>query len=225
MLLVGESPSEMEVELATWELRLILAGSLDSAAGRKAYEVLKSNSTPLGEGWMGLFAAKLGDWEQVDRWGRRAEMHLRDAGSMRDTVRSRLYRGHARLFRALAAQRRGDSTAAVDEMRAAVRDWPVNGWGWGTDRFMRHEIGRMLIAAGDLPGAARYLESFAPFDWVEMPALVEYDLGRISERLGDREQARYHYSRMVRWWQDADPELKPLWEEGRRALARVTAEQ
>jgi len=29
--------------------------------------------------------------------------------------------------------------------------------------------------------------------------------------------------RFVRWWADCDPELRPFWEQGRDALARVTA--
>ncbi len=53
---------------------------------------------------------------------------------------------------------------------------------------------------------------------------AEFYLGRVAEARGDRDQARYHYDRFVRWWKDCDPELKPWWKEGRKALARVTWE-
>jgi len=203
-------------------MELILGGSPDSAAGRRANEVLKSApDSILLEDWMGLFAARLGDWSQVDRWSGRAAVLLRRAESGHDTLRIRMRRAEARLFRALAAQRRGDSAEALNEMRAAIQDYPNS---WGTGRFMRLEVGRRLLAKGDLHGAARYLETLGGFSWILMPALTEYDLGRIYERLGDGEQAEYHYARMVRWWKDADQEFKPLWEEGRRALARVTGE-
>jgi serine/threonine protein kinase/tetratricopeptide (TPR) repeat protein len=222
-ILLGMSPPQMELDLAYWEEELILAGSPDSAAGRRASEVLKSipDSIVIDRDWVGLFAAHLGDWSQVDRWSRRAAVLRRRAESGHDTLRIRMLRAEARLFRALAAQRRGDSAEALNEMRAAIQDYPNSR---NTDRFMRLEVGRRLLAIGDLHGAARYLGSLGGF-WMLLPALTEYDLGRIYERLGDREQAIHHYGRMVRWWKDADPELKPLWEEGRRALARVTAER
>jgi tetratricopeptide (TPR) repeat protein len=212
----------VDVELAIWEVQLFLSGSPDSAAARRTNEVLKGIPDSIFiEDWAGLFAARLGDWRQVDRWSHRAAVLLRKADSGHDTMRARMFRAEAGLFRALAAQRRGDSAEALGEMRAVIQEYPN---AWGTS-FMRLEVGHRLLAAGDLPSAARYLESIGGFSWMMMPALTEYDLGRIYERLGQREQARYHYGRMVRWWQDADPEFKPLWEEGRRALARVTGEQ
>ena len=52
----------------------------------------------------------------------------------------------------------------------------------------------------------------------------EYYLGRIAEAGGDRAAAREHYARFVRWWRDCDPELKPMWEDGRQRLASVGGE-
>jgi tetratricopeptide (TPR) repeat protein len=222
----GVSPLQAEFYVGNdLDAELALEGSPDSGGIKKAYELLKSApDSLLREDWMGLFAARLRDWSQVDRWSRRVDALRRTNRSGRDTLLVRDLRAEARLFRSLAAQRRGELIVAVNEMRAALHDEPINSF-WRTDMIMRWEIGHWLLAMGDLRGAERYLQSLNMTDWLKMPALVEYDLGRIAEQLGNREQARYHYARMVRWWEDADPELKPLWEEGRRALARVTAEQ
>jgi hypothetical protein len=56
------------------------------------------------------------------------------------------------------------------------------------------------------------------------PPLVELYRGQAAEGLGDRDAAREHYSRAVRWLRQADPELVPVREEGRAALARLTGE-
>ena len=39
---------------------------------------------------------------------------------------------------------------------------------------------------------------------------------------GDSEKAREHYRVFVEWWKDSDPELRPMLEEGRAALARLS---
>ena len=52
----------------------------------------------------------------------------------------------------------------------------------------------------------------------------QFYLGRVYERQGNIERAKYHYARFVRWWEDCDPELRPWWERGRQALARLARE-
>ncbi|MGD8700738.1 MAG: hypothetical protein PVJ43_15685, partial [Gemmatimonadales bacterium] len=49
-------------------------------------------------------------------------------------------------------------------------------------------------------------------------------LGQALEEEGDRAPAIRAYSRFVRLWENADPELQPRVETARRALERLTAE-
>jgi hypothetical protein len=88
-------------------------------------------------------------------------------------------------------------------------------------------LGKAYLAAGDIERAERYM--LTPQRWVagfgiELMPLREYYLGRIAEERGRRTEAREHYARFVRWWHDCDPELRGWWEDGRKALARVSEE-
>jgi hypothetical protein len=224
MVLRGASVAQMEEALAFWDLWLAFAGSPDTASGRRAYEFFRSrpDSTVFFRDWMGLYAARAGEWSQVDRWIRRANAVVRSMEVQADTVRARAVRAEVRLLKAVVAEHRGDSTGVLKELEAARRDYPI--WWSSSDETARSEIARRLLSRGDLRGAQRYLQSLVAGERLMYP-LLEYQLGQVSEGLGDPEQAKYHYSQMVRWWQGADPEFKPLWEEGRRALARVTEEQ
>ncbi len=83
---------------------------------------------------------------------------------------------------------------------------------------LRYEIGKMLLEQGELREAERYLESVEIHSGLAPAKLY---LGQIYEASGDLQAARREYADFVRWWQDCDPELKPLWEEGRRTLERL----
>ena len=48
--------------------------------------------------------------------------------------------------------------------------------------------------------------------------------GRVHERLGNRDQAIEAYSFVLDAWRDPDPELLPIVDEARAALARLTGE-
>ena len=48
--------------------------------------------------------------------------------------------------------------------------------------------------------------------------------GKAAEGLNDPDGAKEHYARVVRWLGDCDPELVPLREQARDALARLSAE-
>jgi hypothetical protein len=51
--------------------------------------------------------------------------------------------------------------------------------------------------------------------------LAQNQLGKVYEALGESGKARESYEYFVEYWQDADPELQPIVEEARRALARL----
>ena len=88
-------------------------------------------------------------------------------------------------------------------------------------------MGVAFLERGDLAKAERHL--LIPQRWragFNASLLVprEYYLGRITEARGHRAEAREHYARFVRWWRDCDPELKPMWEDGRQRLAKLSGE-
>ncbi len=88
-------------------------------------------------------------------------------------------------------------------------------------------LGKAYLEKGDLAEARRHM--LVPQRWssgffTELIVSREYYLGRIAEAQGDRAAARAHYERFVRWWRDCDPELKPMWEDGRQRLATVSGE-
>jgi hypothetical protein len=64
---------------------------------------------------------------------------------------------------------------------------------------------------------------FYPWD-THYLALRYLLLGQALEEKGDRAAAIRAYSRFVRLWENADPELQPRVETARRALERLTAE-
>jgi hypothetical protein len=54
--------------------------------------------------------------------------------------------------------------------------------------------------------------------------LATLELGRIAERLGEREKAIESYRFVTEAWRRPDPELQPFVAEARLALGRLTAE-
>jgi tetratricopeptide (TPR) repeat protein len=65
--------------------------------------------------------------------------------------------------------------------------------------------------------AERYLRSF----WWREYHHASYYLGKVYEDLGQPEQARDAYQDFVEAWVNADPELQPMVEEAKQALARL----
>jgi serine/threonine-protein kinase len=83
------------------------------------------------------------------------------------------------------------------------------------------EIGKLLVTGGDAGAAEPHLLAATGVPWLSV--LAEWHLGRAAEQRGDRAAALERYGRVVRWWRDCDPELRPWWDQMRQALARVEA--
>jgi len=90
--------------------------------------------------------------------------------------------------------------------------------------YADYALGIGFLAEGDLDRAERHLHLLERWSIHVMVVPREYYLGRIAEERGNRAEAREHYARFVRWWGDCDPELKPMWEDGRQRLAKVSGE-
>jgi hypothetical protein len=83
---------------------------------------------------------------------------------------------------------------------------------------------RLLTAKDSDEEASERLE--APV--AGFPSVLEVvwalERGRVNERLGRRAKAAEAYSFVARAWMHADPELQPVVDEARTALARLTEE-
>ena len=170
----------------------------------------------------GVYAASRGRWEDFQRAV--AGLEKVRAGPEKECAT-----GLARALRHFAAAKRaGNPREAEAAFRQADVAVSTSGCYWG-DRLIAEDLIRYqaLLAsfsAGHLDPAARWLSGMSPGSGWPIEAPLEFWRGRIAEARGDRPEARLHYERFVRWWADADPELRPWWEEGRAALARVSAE-
>jgi serine/threonine-protein kinase len=128
-------------------------------------------------------------------------------------------------LKAWAGWARHPTTQSLGDFAQATDDLRTNDVGdAATSDFI---LGKAYLELGDLAKAKRRM--LTPQRWssgffMELIVPREYYLGRIAEAQGDRATAREHYARFVRWWRDCDPELKPMWEDGRRRLAQVSGE-
>lgn len=118
-----------------------------------------------------------------------------------------------------ALRRRGDTSGAL----ARLDEFPLDGshlrvlahYGL-RERFIRAEL---LRALGRDAEAMDAYDAFAnPYDLPLLP-ISHLRRGELQQRLGNHEQARFHFQRFVRWWEVADPERQMLVAEARRALA------
>jgi hypothetical protein len=120
----------------------------------------------------------------------------------------------------LDALARGDSAGALRLLRVATDSLRANG---GANAWITApldlEVGKLLLSAGRLDQAEPRLLGVTASPWLRV--LGEWYLGRLAELRGDPAATREHYGRVVRWWHDCDPELRPLWEEARRRLTHV----
>jgi len=118
------------------------------------------------------------------------------------------------------ALERGDSARALRLFEAAADSIRANGV--GCPCFADWKAARLLVALGAPDQAEPRLIGAADLPWFTAPA--ELYLGLAAERRGDTTAARGHYGRLLRWWQDCDPELQPWLEEARQGMHRVTKE-
>ena len=126
-------------------------------------------------------------------------------------------------LREYAALARGDRSRLSEFEAALYNLTPASYTKEQPHVFLRYQVGRMLLDWGKLRDAERYFQSFDAYDYF-YTTQVNFLLGHIYEELGQTEEAIVHYDRFVTFWQDSDPQLRPWWEEGREALARLTGE-
>ena len=206
--------------------RARLVSLRDRIAARRSYPGMNLRNSPapmdLGPAMraylLGLLDARLGDTAA-------AALALAELAAVRDAQRAGVAQALAQGLRAEIARARGDPRRALAEVEQFPFDAPVPGIGvlshWGVrERFLRAEL---LLALGRDDDAFRWYDSFAgSFD---LPYMAAAHLRRaeIRERLGDSEQARFHYARFLRLWKNCDPEFRPMTTRAAQALTRLEA--
>jgi serine/threonine-protein kinase len=78
---------------------------------------------------------------------------------------------------------------------------------------------RRLLRGGRLDEAEREFRIAAFWPLYTVPA--ELGLGEVAEARGDDAAARLHYGRVVRWWRDCDPALRPVRDQARQGILRL----
>jgi tetratricopeptide (TPR) repeat protein len=85
------------------------------------------------------------------------------------------------------------------------------------ERFARAEL---LYQLGRREEAARwYQPNVDGFVYAGGPSALR--LAQLHDRWAKRQQAREYYARFIRWWQDCDPELRPLVDQARRRFSEL----
>ena len=166
----------------------------------------------------GLFgatrAAERGDWEAFENVVAGLRDRLAAAEATGDTAVNEAdwteWETELRTAEAFGLMVRGRSEEAAAAFEAMKSPWWPNRW-W---------LGRLYLELDRPRDAIRWLNTFVGISNAFWPIAWLY-IGQAHEQLGEVEEARAAYASFVDMWQNADPELQPLVEEARDALARL----
>ncbi|MBI4513646.1 MAG: hypothetical protein HY702_05990 [Gemmatimonadetes bacterium] len=207
-----------------------LAGYNDTIAARRAAGVLGADPQPWDRFLLAAFAAAEPRSAEVEEQIRALEADAERSRLEKDSVGAADRRAFAQAARGYAALRGGDRREAVRRLKEAHPRLPGTGpllIRASIHELLRYELGKLLFELGDFQEAARYFRSLEVYSYNFSAAHttpVEFFLGEVYQALGDLEEAKLHYGRFVHSWENCDPELRPWWERGRQALARLTRE-
>jgi tetratricopeptide (TPR) repeat protein len=236
---VAESPAAAHVSPATgqdlewphprqlaarFDIMLHLSGFPDTVRARRAekvlMEVLPARASPTDLFWLGAMFAEEDKGSGPNLFAKALESRATGLRSEGETASADYAEAYAAALSALGDLLRGDSThlsafeTALGKLPAAdyTREQPQT--------YLRYRVGQVFFDRGEFDAAARYFGSFHPYDFYTSPA--EYYLGRIGEAKAERDEAAAHYRRFLTWWRDADPELRPMWDDARNRLTSMT---
>jgi class 3 adenylate cyclase/tetratricopeptide (TPR) repeat protein len=198
-----------------------LSGYPDPGSTARAARALVAEPTPQDRFLVGTLAAREGRAEDLRRELDALESLAGEAAAA-EKAGPLDPAGLAQALRAYAALARGDSAEALRELAAAVPriSGVCPGDGCWLHAMLRYDLGRWLLASGRAQEAIPYLQSVSRFQFLQTRA--ELQLGRAYEETGEIGEARLSYRRFLRWWKESDPELRPLLDEGRAGLQRLT---
>jgi len=163
-----------------------------------------------------------GDTAALARFGAQAARTARAPATPGVALRARLLGETSVAFLDLA---RGDTGAATRKL-SAIPDTLCLADNFAANCFhLNLTLARLLAARGDDRRAAALLERWRwSGGYTPSFVLATLELGRISERLGDRRKAAECYGFVLAAWRRADRELLPYVAEARDGLARLSVE-
>jgi tetratricopeptide (TPR) repeat protein len=162
---------------------------------------------------IGLLDVRLGDVAA-------ARTHLTALRSVNSPQRAELDSALAIGLEAEILRSQGNAKAALAALdRFPSRHYLFRSFPHATthDRFLRAEL---LHSLGRDREALAWYESLATMYDLPYLAPAHFRCAEIYERLGERDAAAFHYSRFARMWAHASPELQPLVQRARQAIAR-----
>jgi tetratricopeptide (TPR) repeat protein len=170
---------------------------------------------------LGRYSARLDDPDAALQYA--AELDTMETPGLPGTLGKDL----AQSIRAHVLAYDGRIAEALQALEDAPREVPWNRkydvfFAGHQDRYLRAEL---LEELGRYDEALRWYRSVSntyPSPILSGPAHLR--MAGIYERLGDVEQAVENYAIFVDLWQDSGPELRPMLEQGREALQRLTGE-
>ena len=194
----------------------------DSSAAEEAVKILADDPSPAERFWLGASALANG----------RADDVADAVAGLRTTATS--LEGEAvvqadELARALGLLRRFDAGDPVDPRQFFDLQLHLSGPNSGTPgsrsipfvrELLRLRTAEVLLERGQAAEALRYVESL-PMDSyaTNAPAILLEGMAR--EHLADTLAAQEAYTRFLRWYADADPELEPMRQQAREGLRRL----
>jgi tetratricopeptide (TPR) repeat protein len=190
----------------------------------RALEPLDTGGIREGEAifYAGAFAADRARWPDHSRAIEVLEQHARRALEAADSIDGHQSAGLAKALQGYGLWRRGQTARGA----ALFEDPQVRGF-W----IVRWWLGQLYQETGRFRDAERTLNSYGytrtlsirPFfsSALSNEPLVQNQLGRVYEALGDDDKARESYEEFIENWHNADPELQPIVEEARQAIARL----
>jgi tetratricopeptide (TPR) repeat protein len=208
------------------EHQSLVRGEGQRAAIRRRHR--RQGSDPEHRHWrarlyaLGLLAVPLGEPEAAARAAAQLEALT---GSDEITGPARSLAAAVRADLALASRRPADALTALADVRGAVplSLSDVSPFSEDYARYLRAEA---LLALGKDAEARRWLENGfgnTP-DAMTFRVPVLLRLGDLYERAGERQKAIDAYARVVRLWSACEPPLRPVVEDARARLGRLTAE-
>ena len=138
-----------------------------------------------------------------------------------DSLRALYAEGATEALEGFRAWREGRMSAADTLLENARRKTSIAGEFSPVNLAIRWWEARRALQVGERERAARFLHSLSRGESIMADPLATLALARVQEELGHFRDARENYELFAVAWRDADPELRPLVVEARRAAVSL----
>ena len=186
----------------------IIGVPLPDSIYEKAFTLQPGDTVASEEGWFAaLYALEEGRTSEFHRLHGLAAGEIPRLEASGDSTLARLVRLGVAALEGRALTLKGDGAGARRAIEPVFREAgfpPLALW-----------MSEILAKTGEEEEAIRYLETFGPDPWVARR------LAPLYEKVEDREKALDAYGWMVLAWDEADPEIQPLYRQARADVARL----